>query len=548
MGRLRDGRRRIGALLALAGAFALPACGGDDSGEAGEGPAQVAPAETLIYLEAAVQPEGDDAEAIEAIAARFPGGENLGDTIVTALDESFAEENQGELTFEEDVEPWLGERGAVVLADASDLEGEANPSVIVEVTDEDAAQQFIDDGFATDDDPEQEAEYEGVSYTVGSDDGEAIGVVEGFLVAAGDEERMQSLIDVATGAADSLADSDDFSYSAGDLDGEEAPGFARLDPAGLVEAAVASDPAPEVTTEQVTEIAEEMGFDLDRQASLALATDPDAVRLDASSPIDEDTYPDAESTELLGSLPSDALLAGACAPCLDSVAEGFELGFAQAAAEDGVSEEEALEMLEDRTGLDLEALRDALGGVAYFARGSTLIDLEGAVAIEVLDEAAVSDALEGLTTLLQGATIQQRATAASTIQQGFGLEPLPPLPEDPTGFTVRTPQLPVPIHVALTSDRLVVALGDGAAEDAIDAQETLASSGALESAESTLGGELDPTMLVDLNATFDLIGLLAGTDPGFLEAQPYLEPFDRLIAGTRLDGDVLVNSTVVSFD
>jgi hypothetical protein len=527
------------AIVVLAAGFGVAACGGDDDSAGGEGPAAVAPADTAIYAEVAVRPEEEDAEAIEAIAARFLGDdEELGDAIITVINDSFAEETGGELTYEEDVEPWLGERAGVFITDPVDLEEGTSVPVAVEVTDEDAAREFIDSGFAASDEPERQAEHAGVSFMVGSDES-ALGVVEGFLVAAPSEERMRELIDVATGEADSLAGSEGFAYEAGDLAGDEAIGFARLDPRELVDFAVAADPAPEVTTDQVSEIAGSIGLDFERAITLALAATPDTARLDATVPVVEGRYPESGSTELFGSLPADALLAGTCLACVHSVAEVFQLGIAEAAAEDGLSEEEALRRIEAQTGLDLEALRDALGGVAYFAGGRTPAELDGAVVIEVEDEAAVSDGLESLTLLAQGIL---------PAQPGGAIQELPPLPRDPTGFTVRAPEFPVPIHVALAGDRLVVALGADAAEQAIDPDETLASSGALGDAESTLGGDFDPNALLDLDRVFDLARTFAGPDPGFREAEPYLDPFKRLVGGARVDGDELVSSIVVSFE
>lgn len=36
--------------------------------------------------------------------------------------------------------------------------------------------------------------------------------------------------------------------------------------------------------------------------------------------------------------------------------------------------------------------------------------------------------------------------------------------------------------------------------------------------------------------------------PGFRETEPYLDPFERLVADARVDGDELVSSIVVSFE
>src|SRR5687768_17124358 len=77
---------------------------------------EFAPADAIFFAEATVRPEGDLKEDIESILDRFPDGDELGDTIIREIDKGI-EEEAGDATYEDDIEPWLGERAAVFFTD-----------------------------------------------------------------------------------------------------------------------------------------------------------------------------------------------------------------------------------------------------------------------------------------------------------------------------------------------------------------------------------------------------------------------------------------------
>ncbi len=66
--------RRGAACAAVLAVLALAGCGEEESTPSGGELAALAPADSVIYLEGSIRPEGDEREAIEAIAERFPGG------------------------------------------------------------------------------------------------------------------------------------------------------------------------------------------------------------------------------------------------------------------------------------------------------------------------------------------------------------------------------------------------------------------------------------------------------------------------------------------
>ena len=103
-------------------------------------------------------------------------------------------------------------------------------------------------------------------------------------------------------------------------------------------------------------------------------------------------------------------------------------------------------------------------------------------------------------------------------------------------FSAALPDAPGPLVVARKGDRVVVALGRGAAVAALRPASTLGDSGRYGRARDALGGE-DPLLLVDAPSVVHLIAEDAGTDPDFARAKPYLDAFDLLALGTGTGGD-----------
>ena len=126
-------------LLALATAVSVllaAGCGG--AGSPG-GAAEAVPADVALYAVVDTDFEGDQWEAVQELAAKFPGGEDLLGRIADEI------EAEGELDFEEDVEPALGPVVAVAFLDfETDEAGDSPFVVLTQPEDADAFRRIIE--------------------------------------------------------------------------------------------------------------------------------------------------------------------------------------------------------------------------------------------------------------------------------------------------------------------------------------------------------------------------------------------------------------------
>lgn len=488
-----------------------------------------------MYFEGVVQPEGDDAAAIESIASRFPNGADLGERIVAEIDESFAEDagSDDPPTFAADVQPWLGERAALFLPDvASDPEtGEDPPATaIIETTDPDEARGAIE--RLAESSSDEASEIDGVQLFVDEGD-EAVGVVGDYLVF-GPQSDVESVIAVEAGDADGLASRDDFTFDVGDVDGSAALAFSWVDTATVIEQSLDADAAADLEEGEVDELVADAGFDSSAPATFALTATDDSAVIDSSVGI-SDSYGE-DSSELLGDLPAGGFLAVGCTSCLDAVRAAFDYGIEQAAAEDGVSPEDAEGRIEAAFGITPAELADALGGAVLYLDTGPGQALGGAAVIEVTDPEPVIEALE---------VIPRALVYADVV--GVEASPLGPGPaSDLEGFMVSSADLPQPLTIASDGERLVVALGEEAAREAFDPTVTLAESGRLDLPEGLEGYE--PSAVFDLQAALQALPIAILADPGFEAALPYLEAIGESTAGSRVEGDRVLSRVVVGFD
>src|SRR5215218_8887116 len=99
-------------IVALAALVVVAGCGGSDDGGSGEtDPASVAPAKAPVFIGFTVRPEGETKENIEALAQKIAGVDDLGELIITELENEAADEGE-EFDYEKEVEPWLGRKAA----------------------------------------------------------------------------------------------------------------------------------------------------------------------------------------------------------------------------------------------------------------------------------------------------------------------------------------------------------------------------------------------------------------------------------------------------
>lgn len=502
------GRAALAAVFLLALALVFAACGENDDRSAASDadPAALAPADSAMYAEVLLAPDGDVEEGIVTAARR-----------VSLLDDPFAElrralddevDDNGERdVYTRRIAPWLGDRaGVFVLPAPGDPEFE-DPDVgaAIAVRDRDAAQDMVRYLLDTSDTATSDT-YDGVEYHV--DDGTAIALIDEYLFA-GTPAALRAAVDASR--ADALADSQRYD-AAVDRVADDAIAFAYVDPEPLLPALSASADMTDPSITRLLDQARDAG-----PVTLSLTASADEVALEVAG--DEASIPEADDAGgevSIDDLPGDAWAVLATPP----------LGAAirQAIVQSG-EYDTAARQLRAVAGLDLE--RDVLGwlgGVAAFVRGTAPLELGGGVVIGSDDEAA-SRRLVG------------------RLEQIVGMLGLPIRPAGGgTGFEVTVPDSPQPIVVLAQGDRVAIGFGGPSARDALDPDESFADSEAGRAVLDTLGDGYEPSFALVPGPLLQLLRAVgAASDPDVQEAMPYLTAYRSIAAGTkREDGDVTV--------
>lgn len=212
-----------------------------------QGVAQMLPAETQFYM------------VTNPNIQNLPGYQNIKDLYldnpdIQALIDEVEEETEGDITFEEDIQPWLGgEIGLAVLDFDSSLGAfGGTPKLVLaaETTDEEASNNFIAKTLAEaaeKDEPYTNEEYAGITLHLQENQfsGETTYLTSfnDFVVLATDEALVKEMIDRSQGNHDepSLVDSDRFQKVTNQLPSE---GLVTMYMAlsGLFEQALADSP------------------------------------------------------------------------------------------------------------------------------------------------------------------------------------------------------------------------------------------------------------------------------------------------------------------
>jgi hypothetical protein len=509
----------LAGLAPLAAATLAAGCGSDDSSEL----ASLVPADAPVYVEATVRPGGEDAESISALTEKVGGVSDPGAEIVSQLDAALESGGAG-LTYAEDVEPWLGERGAFFISSLEGLETGADPdaAAIVESSDPDAAAAFIDKAAAESPVELQEASYEGVDYRLEESSNTSIGIVEDRVVI-GTDDAFKAAVDASDG--DSLGDSDEFSEQISSL-GEDPLLSAYVDPGAAIDAAVAAG----ATTEDDVAAAKTVAGDLFEQPlSAAASATSEAVTVDVSAA--SSALTPTGSADLLENLPGEPWLGFAISDA------GAKLGELVSAIEESG---EALgdptlapgaisEQLQSATGLDLEEdILGVIGDLGLFVAGTTENEIRSGVEITVSDADAASAAIDSLSDAVEG--------------QGLELGPAPEGAD--AGFTADAPDGEV--EVSLTGEELRASVSG---PDATEPSGTLGDSELYSAASDALGDDFEPQTFIGLPDFF--VVAEQGDDDGSTDydaARPYIENLAYAILGTRSDDDRTVSRTVVGVE
>ena len=212
--------------------FAAVGCGQNETASSATA---LAPAGSLMYGEIDLDPSGDQKRAIEQLAAKFPGEGSAGERLQTLIEKGLRE-SDAPISFEKDIEPWLGDTAAFFVTGSLRDDGPQSGAALIAADDEEAARDALANAIEG---KQLKQRYEGVEYLVGDDD-TAAGVVDGFAVI-GTEGGLKAAIDTTQGGAP-LSDDDAYTDAvAGAAD--DRLGLFYLNSPKLLEAMQGSDGA-----------------------------------------------------------------------------------------------------------------------------------------------------------------------------------------------------------------------------------------------------------------------------------------------------------------
>jgi hypothetical protein len=497
--------RKLAVLLAVVSIAALVAvgCGND---EAASSASSLAPASSLIYGEVNLKPEGDQKEAVDTIVSKFPGEGSAGDRLKALVDKALRDSDTG-ISYEDDVEPWLGDEAAFFVF-GKQMDQNA---LLLAAEDEDKAQEALEksaEGKVT------KKTYRDVEYLMDEGDESNTGAVFDGFVVVGTEGGVKAAIDTSKGDSP-LADSDDYTGAIDDVSDD------RL---GLLY--VNSPQILKDNTNAAAGVPENFRRVFEQPAVVTIDADSDGVVFEGSLPEGtSDILPFlGQGSELLEQLPDDSWLAMA-QPDFDRTLNFFIESIAGFAGGRDVVEQQ----FEASTGLDLQRdVLDWMGDFAVFVRGNGESNVNGALIIETSDEAASGRLIERLRKLAE--------TQADN--PGDRVVPLS-APGGGEGFTLVSPSIPRPLHLFQREGRVVLAFGDEAAAEGVEASQPLADSADYTQAAESLG-DYDVSFYVAVQPILDLVESTgAASDADWQKAKPYLEPLDALVGGTSGDGDGL---------
>jgi hypothetical protein len=500
-------RRGITGLLAcvVVPAAILAGCGGDDgSGDVDAGPAAAVPANAPIYVDATVNPTGAAQADARAALSKVLDTNDPGAKIVSLIDQEGQQQSPNErFTYAADIEPWLGEKAGFFFTNfAQDGTGAA----VVETTD---SARALESARKSESGATQTAEHGGTTVYTNPSDGDSFATVGDFLLF-GDTEAVNAAIDASGG--DSLADSGDFTDAIGELPDDRLGTFYTV-PRTLLDA-IGPD---EIDQSSRALFERAAGEALDKPVSGALTASADSFDLEF---IGGNEGVDTPESSLIGEVPAQSWLAlgmgdlGEIANrTLDQLKDlgipNLELGLSQA---------------EQATGASIEQITDALGDAVVYVQGTTEASLTGALVVQTNDPDLTGRLLGQLQFLLQ------RARQA-------GVKPLR-LSGGGTGFQINDPtEFPQPVEIAQQGDRLVIGYGANSAAQSLAPAQKLADAPSFSTAKGQVG-DLGTDFFLDFPSVFRLAESEgAKSDPGYLEAKPYIDALTYLVTGSGSKGD-----------
>lgn len=509
--------RPLAAIAASAALIPLiAACGGSSGGSPDADPAAIVPARAPVYLEADIKPDGDAKEAVDELARKLGGVDDLGAEL-RGLIEKEAREDDKDFTWKKDVQPWIGNRVGIFLHELEGKDDEPEGAVVFPTKDPDKARDSLLESLSSLDGGKKgrvvERTYRDTKYKVEATEGNAVVTIDDYVVT-GDESGIKAVLDARK--AESLAETDAFKKSRDQVPDDEL-GFAYL---GMRQ--VFSQLGPEASA--IRPLLEQVGD----QLAVALSATKDSIRVDSAS-IGVSGPGSSGPGKVFPTLPGDAWVAVGATDIGGTLQRAVEQ-LEQLGALGGVDIQEEFRK---QTGLDVQRdLVSWMGDGGLFVTGTSVANISGALVVESKDPAATRRAIPRL------ARAASRLAGASVGSAPRGVD---------AGAVLRFKGLPLPITLALDGDRFVLAVGQGALDAATGGGSRLDANPAFRDAQGKLGDGIKPSFFVDMGPVRELVSGL-GLEKEGPEAQRFLralEAMTAIVGGGRRDGDIARGRVVV---
>jgi hypothetical protein len=497
---------------AFAACVAVPAailagCGGGGSDSSVDvGPATAVPANASLYFDGTVKPTGQARTNATAALSKVLNTPDPGGKIVSLIEKS-AKDDGHPINYQQDVAPWLGEKAGAFFTDLTD--NAQKGAAVVEATDPNAALAFARKASgATATSPVPQT-YNGATYQADPSSSDTVfGTVGNFLVA-GDLEGFKAAVDAQKG--DSLGDNSDFKDALDQLPSDRLGTFYTV-PRTLIDAL-----GPQIDQQSRAAIEKSAGESLDKPVSGALTASANSFDLRF---IGGDNSVDTPESSLVGDVPGDSWLALGLGNLGDTAKRTLDQ-----LKDSGIPNfEQGLAQVEQATGASVDQLTGALGDAVLYVRGTTEQTLSGALVIQTKDPDLTGRLLSQLQTLVQLGS------------QG-GVKPLQ-LGGGGTGFQIFDPtQAPQPIEFAQQGDKFVIGYGAGSAAQSLAPTQKLSGSPTFSAARGQVS-DLGADFFLDLPKVFRLAASSgAKSDPGYVQAKPYIDALRYLVTGSGARGD-----------
>lgn len=508
------------AVLVALVALLVAGCGGggDNEGGSGTDPAAVMPADAPFFMDFTVRPEGETKQNIDALAKKIAGVDDLGDLIVTELENSAAEDGE-EFDYDKEVAPWLGERGGLFLREYEDEDFEGYGAAI-QTSDEGAAREFVDKQVEAGDESFEDGSYEGVEFKVQEDE-TTIGVFEGLVVFAEDETIFKSMVDAAGG--ENLADAEAYASAVADVPDDSAADV-YVDVGALVKEA-----GGEIDSDTRLFL-DSVGIEPDEATAVAsLVPGSDHIEVDLSTNLSGDDPPSGDASELLGELPGTSVGAFASAEFGKRFSEGIDR-----IDKEGIPGEVPPNQLKTtlkQAGVDLESIAGSIGDVGLYVTGNSQSTLGGALVLESDDATQAKNTVSNI-----GLFLRKAQVSGVTAING-----------EASGFSIRTPELGrQPVVVVSKGSRIAIGYGLAPTAAVFDGSgKSLADLPAYKEAVSALGST-PATAFVDGPAALKLAEtMIPAGEEDFEEAQQYLRKIDYVAIGSEASDDLATAKLIV---